>query len=141
MERRKDHADNIDWVWYFRKISKVCPWAYKSYFSGTTKFEEYDSDILELNDLNWSSNTWEVIVYLVGDTLSLDELDHKVKKLNKRKSQCEYFWSHPSFSKGGNNQTPTAAIIQQDRARLEEIRNASKKSKRRLEVGKVGQDL
>ena len=56
-------------------------------------------------------------------------IDEYVAFLNECQNTCEYLWSHPGFTKGGNNQTPVPVIIQQDRARLMELRHGSKKKK------------
>jgi hypothetical protein len=64
----------------------------------------------------------------MGENYTLDDMDSIVEERNEVQDTCEYLWSHPSFSKGGKNQTPQPVIIQQDRARLMELRNASKKS-------------
>ncbi len=112
------------WLNYFRSIKHVCPWSYKSFIAGTTNIVPYDPEILVLNEINWGTEPWEVIIYLVGDDLTLEEIDKIVESRNNLQNKCEYLWSHPSFTKGGNNQTPVAVIIQQDRQRLEELRNA-----------------
>jgi hypothetical protein len=120
------------WLNYFRSIKHVCPWAYKSFIAGTTNIVPYDPEILVLSEINWGTEPWEVIIYLMGDDLTLDEIDKIVESRNNLQNKCEYLWSHPSFSKGGKNQTPVPVIIQQDRKRLIELRNASKTSKRRI---------
>ena len=61
--------------------------------------------------------------------LTLDEIDEFVAHRNDSQEKCEYLWSHPSFTKGKSNQTPVPVIIQQDRARLMELRHGSKKKK------------
>ena len=83
---------------------------------------QFDKDILKLNEQNWSNLPWEVIVYLLGDDLTLDAIDEYVAHRNESQYKCEYLWSHPSFTKGGNNQTPVPVIIQQDKKTLERLR-------------------
>ena len=146
VERKSDPEDSIlpdfmVWLDYFRKIKYVCPWSYDSFIAGTTKIVPYDYEMLTLFEMNWEQEPWEVIIYVMGDDLTLDEIDEIVESRNNLQNKCEYLWSHPSFSKGGNNQAPKAIIIQQDRQRLMELRNASKKSKRRMEMGQVRQSL
>ena len=120
MERRSDQE--VNWLDYFQSISKVCPWSLQSYLNGTTKITEFDEDIIELNEQNFQNLPWEVIVYLTGDDLTLDAIDEYVALSNKCQENCEYLWSHPSFTKGGKNQTPVPVIIQQDRKFLMELR-------------------
>lgn len=132
MERRsvqeaKPLPDFTVWLWYFRKISKVCPWAYDSFITGTTNIVPFSLDTLIQNETTWEKQPWEVIIYLMGENYTLDDMDSIVEERNEVQDTCEYLWSHPSFSKGGKNQAPRAVIIQQDRARLMELRNGTKK--------------
>ena len=114
------------WLWYFRRIKKVCPWSYKSFIDGTTKIIPFDIEKLNFFESNWEQEPWEAIIYLVGEDLTLDEIDNIVASKNESQIKCEYLWSHPSFSKGAKNQTHVPVIIQQDRARLMELRYAKK---------------
>ena len=128
MAKRKNEEVEVDWLQYFHSIKNVCPWSYESYTQGTTKITQFDSNILKLNEQNWRNLPWEVIVYQLGDDLTLDAIDEYVAFLNECQNTCEYLWSHPGFTKGGNNQTPVPVIIQQDRARLMELRSGKKKN-------------
>tara|TARA_R100001509_G_C4680833_1_gene153441 strand:+ start:63 stop:437 length:375 start_codon:yes stop_codon:yes gene_type:complete len=116
----------VDWLQYFHSIKHVCPWSYESYTNGTTKIIQFDSDILKLNEQNWRNLPWEVIVYQLGDDLTLDAIDEFVAIRNESQEKCEYLWSHPSFTKGGKNQTPVPVIIQQDRENLLKLRRKEK---------------
>ncbi len=131
MERKKEVEVKINWLEYFYSIRKVCPYSYQSYLDGTTKITNYDEDILVLNEQNFETLPWEVIVYLLGDDLTLDAIDEYVASLNDCQNTCEYLWSHPTFTKGGNNNTPVPVIIQQDRARLMELRRGGKEKKKK----------
>ena len=106
----------VDWEQYFRSIQKVCPWSYESYLAGKIKITRQDI----IQDLK----EYDAIVYQVD--MSIDKLDKFVKRLNDSQEECEFLWSHPDHSKGGNNQTPVAVIIQQDRNFLEELRKGEK---------------
>jgi len=128
VERKKEVEVKINWLEYFYSIRKVCPYSYQSYLEGTTKITNFDEDILVLNEQNFETLPWEVIVYLLGDDLTLDAIDEYVASLNDCQNTCEYLWSHPTFTKGGNNNTPVPVIIQQDRARLMELRSGKKKN-------------
>ncbi len=116
----------VDWLQYFHSIKNVCPWSYESYTQGTTKITQFDSNILKLNEQNWRNLPWEVIVYQLGDDLTLDAIDEFVAIRNESQEKCEYLWSHPSFTKGGKNQTPVPVIIQQDREQLLRLRRKEK---------------
>ena len=91
-------------------------------------------ELLIENESNWNERPWEVIIYLMGDDYTLDNMDSITEYRNEVQNTCEYLWSHPSFSKGGNNQAPNRIIIQQDRARLMELRNGKKKENSKKET-------
>ena len=122
----KRNVVEVNWLEYFHSIKHVCPWSYESYTNGTTKIIQFDSDILKLNEQNWRNLPWEVIVYQLGDDLTLDAIDEFVAIRNESQEKCEYLWSHPSFTKGGRNQTPVPVIIQQDRENLLKLRKKEK---------------
>jgi|TARA_R100000149_G_C5819310_1_gene99299 hypothetical protein len=124
--KRKNVEVEVDWLKYFHSIKHVCPWSLQSYTQGTTLITQFDKDIIKLNELNWRNLPWEVIVYLTGDDLTLNAIDEFVAHRNDSQERCEYLWSHPSFTKGGNNQTPVPVIIQQDRENLMELRYGKK---------------
>ena len=75
--------------------------------------------------MNWNIEDWDAIVYVVDD-LTLEEIDDIVAHRNDSQEKCEYLWSHPTYSKGGNNQAPFPIIIQQDRRQLMELRYEKK---------------
>jgi len=106
----------IDWEKYFQSIQRVCPWSLESYLAGRIKITKQDI----IQDLK----EYDAIVYQVD--MSVDDLDEFVEKLNDSQEEYEFLWSHPDHTKGGNNQTPVAVIIQQDRKFLEELRKGEK---------------
>lgn len=128
MEKREEVEDN--WLTYFYSIKNVCPWSYESYKKGRIHITDFiEAKVIE-TELNWNMDKYDAIVYLAK--MSVDELDKFVEERNDEQDLCEYLWSHPSFSKGGRNQTQTPVIIQQDRKWLMELRNARSKSTRRI---------
>ena len=66
----------------------------------------------------------DTFVYTINEQITVDALQEIVHRLNKSQKRQEFLWSHPAYTDGSNNQTSVAVIIQQDRQRLEEIRNA-----------------
>ena len=122
MERKKEVEDS--WFQYFYSIRHVCPWSYKSYLEGKIQIIPFDREHLKLTEMNWKVQPNDALVYVVDD-LTLDEIDDFVAHRNDCQDKCEYLWSHPTFTKGANNQTPKPVIIQQDRKRLMELRNAN----------------
>ena len=125
MEKRKEVEAKYSWLQYFHSIRHVCPWSYESYLKGRIKIVPLDIDILKLTEMNWNIEDWDAIVYVVDD-LTLEEIDDIVAHRNDSQEKCEYLWSHPTYSKGGNNQAPFPIIIQQDRRQLMELRYAKK---------------
>ena len=77
-------------------------------------------------------DNYDAVVYLTD--MSVDELDKFVEDRNNEQDSCEYLWSHPTFTKGGNRQTSQPIVIQQDRAFLTELRekhSGSQKTKKK----------
>ncbi len=126
VERKEEVEAKSIWFNYFTNIQHVCPWSYKSYVEGKIRIIPYDEDILKLTEQNWSIEPWDAVVYVVETDLTLDAIDNIVARRNESQEKCEYLWSHPTFTKGGGNQAPYPIIIQQDRAKLMELRYAKK---------------
>ena len=124
VERKEEVEDKSIWLKYFHSIRHVCPWSYKSYLEGKIKIIPFDRELLKLTEMNWNLESNDALVYVVDD-LTLNEIDEFVAHRNDCQEKCEYLWSHPTFTKGSNNQTPKPVIIQQDRKRLMELRNAN----------------
>lgn len=120
MERKKDHEGSL-WLHYFLSIKDVCPWSYESYMQGRTKITNFDADIIKLNEQNWNVVEQDAFVYIAND-MSIDELDEFCENRNSKQEKCEYLWSHPKYTKGGNRQTFRPVVIQQDREQLEKLR-------------------
>ena len=127
VERKEEVEAKSIWFQYFRSIRHVCPWSYQSYLEGKVKIIPFDRELMELTEANWDIEPNDALVYVVDD-LTLDEIDDIVAHRNDCQEKCEYLWSHPTYTKGSNNQAPFACIIQQDRAKLMELRYARKKS-------------
>ena len=89
----------------------------KSYCNDRILITQFDKDILELNEQNWSLKQWDAIVYT--SKLSVDELDNFVKNETNYKKSVNTHQS--ALRKGGNRQTHCPVIIQQDRAQLTEL--------------------
>ena len=123
VERKEEVEAKSIWFQYFRSIRHVCPWSYQSYLEGKIKIIPFDRELMELTEANWEHQPYDALVYVVDD-LTLDEIDDIVAQQNDCQEKCEYLWSHPTFTKGGNNQAPYPIIIQQDRAKLMELRYA-----------------
>jgi len=88
MERKEEVEDKSIWFNYFNSIKNVCPWSFESYCNGRVKITQFDRDILELNEQNWSLKEWDAIVYITK--MSVDELDEFVEQRNDDQEKCEY---------------------------------------------------
>ena len=76
MEKRnvqevKPLPDYIIWLFYFRKLNKVCPWSYNSFIAGTTNFVDYSDDLLLEADVKHARQN--IRVSLSDIELILDE--------------------------------------------------------------------
>ena len=109
--------EDSTWVKYFASIKQVCPWSYKLM-----------DKILVLEPHISCINTWstifkaskhEAFVYKFPKA-SVDWLRNKCDELNASQEYSEWLWSHPSE---GGDSTPSPVLIQQNRAKLNTIRD------------------
>ena len=128
MERKGEVAED-NWLTYFYSIKNVCPWSYESYKKGRIYITEFTPNKVNRTELEWSCIWYDAVVYLTD--MSVDELDEFVEERNRKQNSCEYLWSHPEFTKGGNRQTSRPIIIQQDRAFLTELRGKNRGSQKK----------
>ena len=100
---------SVDWAQYFKSIRTECPWSLKAYKQGLIDIVQWTGDILPLG-------TFEARVYIVNDSDTAveqlaEQLDH---------GQDEWLFSYPGY---GDYATPVKVLIQQNRARLTELRS------------------
>ena len=119
VERKEEVAED-SWLTYFHSIKDVCPWSYNSYKKGRINITEFTKTKVINSEQNWNIDKYDAVIYLTN--MSVDELENFVEKRNRKQKVCEYLWSHPEYTKGGNRQTKQSIIIQQDRAFLNELR-------------------
>jgi hypothetical protein len=103
----KNHQ-SVDWYQYFKSIQKQCPWSYASWIKGGIDIVEYRGHSIPLG-------TYDARIYVINAPDSTVEalaagLDH---------GEDEWLFSYPGYGKFA---TPVSVLIQQNRARLEEIR-------------------
>ena len=121
---------DINWEKYFESIKKVCPWSLESYKKGRIDFLPYNYHGMLLRDTHWLDSTqadFDAVVW-VGAPNDPEILD-EICEAYANSKHCVYFWSHPNYTKGGNNQTPIPIIIQQDKQSLMKARKSLKKNK------------
>jgi len=128
VEKRKEVAED-NWLTYFHSIKNVCPWSYESYKKGRIYITEFTENKVIKTEQNWNCVWYDAVVYLTD--MSVDELDEFVEERNRKQHSCEYLWSHPEYTKGGNRQTSQPIIIQQDRAFLTELRGKKRGSQKK----------
>jgi len=103
------NANSIDWRSYFFQIRKVCPWSWAAYQKNLIDIVTYK---------NYTPlGKYEARVHIYHTN------PHTLKKTanhyNYEYENEEWLWSHPQYS---TNSTPVPCMIQQDRKRLESIR-------------------
>lgn len=102
----------MNWADYFESIQSECPWSLGAYKQDKIRIQDWHSQILDLG-------TNEAIVYIAPKHRPR-QLKKITNRLNRDYPLLEFLWSHPKY---GYNSTPVPVIIQQDRKRLESIRN------------------
>jgi hypothetical protein len=102
-------AVDANWEDYFSMIQKVCPWSWAAWKQGQIDITKWQGEIIDLGPL-------EARVYV---TKGLNP--RRLKKLSRDLDQgtYEWLWSYPGY---GRFAAPRFCLIQQDRARLSELR-------------------
>ena len=117
MLKAKVAKEDSTWVKYFAKIRGVCPWSY-NLMDKILVVETPENCINTWSSIFKSSNH-EAFVYKFPKA-SVEWLKAKCDELNAAQEHSEWLWSHPTE---GGDSTPSPVLIQQNRARLTELRN------------------
>ena len=107
MEEAKSHQ-SVDWYRYFKDIRSQCPWSYQSYLKGRIDIVKYTGTVLPLGD-------YDARMYIV--TAPNETVEALAQALDH--GSDEWLFSYPGY---GEFATPVAVLIQQDRARLKNLR-------------------
>ena len=100
---------SVDWYHYFKSIREECPWSYQAYLQGKIDIVEYTGDVIPLGK-------YDARMYLVhAPPETVEALAYALDR-----GPDEWLFSYPGY---GEFATPVAVLIQQDRARLNELRN------------------
>lgn len=120
MTKRKRSQDvEVNWSEYYQSISEVCPWSLGYYRQGRIDHRDIAATVGRMPlDGNLVAR-----VYYSTDWTSSQLLD-MADAYNDLYPEEEWLYSHPSY---GGYSTPVPALIQQDRAILEEARNKKRK--------------
>ena len=116
----KKEVEEVNWASYFAKIRGVCPWSYRAHMQDKILFIDYTDTTLHTWAVLFPASKHEAFVYKCPEKSS-DWLNSKCDALNVKYSHSEWLWSHPEH---GGDSTPIPVLIQQDRAQLEQLREA-----------------
>lgn len=107
MEEVKNHQ-SVDWYSYFKSIRTECPWSYAAYLKGQIHIVEYRGEVIPLGD-------YSARMYLI------DATDNEVEALAAAldHGEDEWLFSYPGY---GPYATPVSVLIQQNRSKLNELR-------------------
>ena len=120
MTKRKRSQDvEVNWLKYYESISEVCPWSLGYYSQGRIDHQDISAIVGRMPlDGNLVAR-----VYYSKDWTSR-QLEDMADAYNDLYPEEEWLWSSPSYQ---GYSTPVPALIQQDRAILEEARNKKRK--------------
>lgn len=106
---------SVDWSEYFNRIKPVCPWSWAAWQRGEIWLGKFSKPLpLDL---------YQARVYQFRD-ITPRRLKKIAQKLDESDSESEWLWSHPRYR---HNSTPVPVLIQQNRARLNKIRETQPK--------------
>lgn len=107
----KSHP-SVDWLTYFKSIRTECPWSLKAYQQGEIEIVGWtDTGVVE------PLGQFQARIYTID--LPYDILEALATELDCDDLESEWLFSHPGL---GDYATPVAVLIQQDRARLTQLR-------------------
>lgn len=107
MDEAKSHQ-SVDWAQYFKSIRTECPWSLSAFQRGLIDIVHWHNEILPLEK-------YEARVYII------DASDQEVEALAQALDfgEDEWLFSYPTY---GEYATPVSVLIQQNRRRLEQLR-------------------
>lgn len=102
-------AGDVDWLAYFRRISKQCPWSYQAYKQNLIDIVDYTGETYQLGK-------FKARVYVVD--MSNDELESLADELDQ--GNDAWLFSYPGYGPWASD---VPILIQQDRSLLEDLRS------------------
>ena len=114
-------AKEVNWSKYFAHIQGVCPWAYNAFMKDNILVWEHPEECFKTIKSLYITSGYEAFVYVFKNSTP-KQLELLAEKLNNEQDADEWLWSHPDADSGDGNSTPVPALIQQNRARLEQLR-------------------
>jgi len=119
--KRKRALKEANWAEYFAHIQGVCPWAYRAYMKDNILVWEHPENCFKTIKSLYAVSGYEAFVYVFKNSTP-DQLELLAEQLNREQQQDEWLWSHPDADSGDGNSAPVPVLIQQNRARLEKLR-------------------
>jgi hypothetical protein len=114
----KVHAE-VDWEAYYRDIRDVCPWSYAAFMQDKILVVPYSENCFPTWRLFLHYTAFEAVVFSFPDTVTSEYLETKCDALNEEDAKSEWLWSHPEQE---GDSTPVPVLIQQERSKLEKLR-------------------
>tara|TARA_R110002012_G_scaffold8754_1_gene40258 strand:+ start:960 stop:1322 length:363 start_codon:yes stop_codon:yes gene_type:complete len=119
MTKRKRNQDvEVNWLEYYQSIAEVCPWSLGYYESGEIDHTDISATVGRMPLDGLTARVYYSKDWTASQLLSMADA------YNDLYPEEEWLYSHPSY-KGYS--TPVPALIQQDRAILEEARKKKRK--------------
>lgn len=107
-----NQSQSVDWLAYFKSIRKECPWSYAAYVKGLIDIQPWTGQITPLLD-------YEARVYVIDiDTAALERF---AEIMDSQDPVNEWLFSYPGY---GEYAAPVKILIQQDRTRLNQLRDS-----------------
>jgi len=103
-------AADVNWSEYFESIREQCPWSYVAYTKGLIDIVTYQGSALPLGN-------YEARVYILDE--DQEHIESLCQRLDQESESDAWLFSYPGY---GPFATPVKALIQQDRAILEQLR-------------------
>lgn len=109
MVEAKSHQ-SVDWAEYFLSIRHECPWSYQAWAQGQIDVVEYTGSVIPLGD-------YQARVYIIQ--APEETIEAICQGLNH--GSDEWLFSYPGY---GPYAAPVSILIQQNRAKLRELRRS-----------------
>lgn len=108
MDEAKSHQ-SVDWAKYFKSIRTECPWSYSAFQQGQIDICEYTGKVMPLG--NYQARIYTMTTSTAEVAAICAALDY---------GEDEWLFSYPGY---GPFATPVSVLIQQNRARLQDLRS------------------
>lgn len=104
-------AADVDWSQYFKDIKTQCPWSWQAWQQQQIDIVDWQGEIKPLGQ-------YQARIYVCDVTDQ--ELETLADRLDSESISDEWLFSYPGY---GRWATPVRVLIQQDRIKLNELRD------------------